>query len=252
MKNLVKCMVIAAILLFGMASAYAADVAVNMDEAKLKEFVLQVIKENPKLIYDAVNDYVKDQQKTRETQEFDESLKKRVSDTAAENVPVKGSEKAQITIIEYSDFQCPYCSRGAELMQEVLKRYPEKVKIAFKNNPLNFHNMALPAAKAALAAHKQGKFWEYHDLLFQNSAKLSEELFSKFAQDLKLDMTKFEADRKSEEIAKQVETEMNKAKELGLNGTPSFVVNGVIVRGIKGIDYFAKIIDRLLTEPEKK
>jgi len=252
MKTMFRCIVFAAMVLLNVSGVSAADVAVNMDEAKLKEFILQVIKENPKLIYDAVNDYVKDQQKARETQEFDESLKKRVNDTAAENVPIKGSEKAQITIIEYSDFQCPYCSRGAELMKEVLGRYPDKVKIAFKNNPLAMHNMALPAAKAALAAHKQGKFWEYHDLLFQNSAKLSEELFSKLAQDLKLDMTKFEADRKSEEIAKQVETEMNKAKELGLNGTPSFVVNGVIIRGTKGPDYFVKIIDRLLAEPEKK
>jgi protein-disulfide isomerase len=252
MKNLIKSVMLLSILLIGMASAYAADVAVNMDEAKLKEFILKVIKDNPKLIYDAVNDYVRDQQKAREVQEFEESFKKRANDTVAENVPIKGNEKAQITIIEYSDFQCPYCSRGAELMKEVLGRYPDKVKIAFKNNPLNFHNMALPAAKAALAAHKQGKFWEYHDLLFQNSAKLSEELFPKFAQDLKLDMTKFEADRKSEEVTKQVDAEMNKAKELGLNGTPSFVVNGVIIRGTKGLDYFAKIIDRLLAEPEKK
>lgn len=252
MKMMFRCMVFAAMVLLNVSGVFAADVAVTMDEAKLKEFILQVIKDNPKVIMDTVNEYVRDQQKVKETQEFEESLKKRANDTAGENVPIKGNEKAQITVIEYSDFQCPYCAKGAESMKELLGRYPDKVKIAFKNNPLNFHNMAMPAAKAALAAHKQGKFWEYHDLLFQNSAKLSEELFSKFAQDLKLDMTKFDADRKSEEIAKQIEAEMNKAKELGLNGTPSFLVNGVIVRGTKGLDYFAKIIDKLLTESDKK
>ncbi len=248
MNNLLKLMAVVVIFVGGISSAFAADPAVTMDEAKLKEFIIQVIKDNPKLIFDTVNDYVRDQQKAKEAQQFEETFKNRVTDSADATTPVKGPEKAQITIIEYSDFQCPYCSQGAALVKEMLTRYPEKVRVAFKHNPLNFHQQALPAAKAAMAANKQGKFWEYHDLLFQNSAKLSEEMFVQFAKDLSLDAAKFDADRKSEEIGKLVEADMNKAKGFGLTGTPSFIVNGVIVRGTKSPDAFAKIIDRLLTE----
>ncbi len=251
MKLMLRCVVFAAMVLLNVSGAFAADTAVTMDEAKLKECILQVIKDNPKLIFDTVNDYVRDQQKQKETQQFEESLKTRANDAAEAYTPISGPEKAAITIIEYSDFQCPYCSQGAKLVKDVAARYPEKVKIAFKHNPLNFHQQALPAAKAAMAAHKQGKFWEYHDLLFQNSANLNEELFTKLAQDLKLDIAKFDADRKSEEIAKQIDTDMSKAKSLGLTGTPSFLVNGVVVRGMKPVDFFAKVIDRLLTEGDK-
>jgi protein-disulfide isomerase len=258
MKRILGYLVSAAVVWGSLSGLLFADIAATKDDAQLREFILQVIKENPKLILDAINDYAKEQQKAREAQQkaleaqqLEDSIKNRIDDFIDIHSPVKGSDKSIITIIEYSDFQCPYCSQGALVMKEVLKRFPEKVRIAFKHNPLNFHQQALPAAKAAMAANRQGKFWEYHDLLFQNSSKLNEELFRKIAQDLQLNMARFDADRQSEEISNQIEADMNKAKTFGLTVTPTFLVNGVLVRGAKSADYFEKIIDRLLTETNK-
>jgi len=97
-----------------------------------------------------------------------------------------------------------------------------------------------------------GKFWEYHDLLFKNSSKLNEELFVKLAKDLKLDMEKFDKDRNSDEIAEQVAFEKAEAESHKLRGTPSFLANGIVIRGAQNLGYFSKVIDRLLSEAEKK
>lgn len=236
------------VVLFSVAVAFAGDLAV--DEQQLREIVKEVIKENPKLIFDTVNNYVKEQQKKSQQQALEASFKNRINDVVADNNPTKGHKNAPITIIEYTDFQCPYCARGAKTIDRIVEMYPEKVRLAFKNNPLKFHAQALPAAKAALAANRQGKFWEYHDLLFKNSASLNEEKFLKFAQDLGLDMEKFNKDRNSEEIAKQIESEQASASKHKLTGTPSFVLNGVVIRGAQPPENFVNVIDRLLEKDE--
>ena len=236
------------VVLFSVAVAFAGDLAV--DEQQLREIVKEVIKENPKLIFDTVNNYVKEQQKKSQRQTLEASFKNRINDVVADNNPTKGHKNAPITIIEYTDFQCPYCARGAKTIDRIVEMYPEKVRLAFKNNPLKFHAQALPAAKAALAANRQGKFWEYHDLLFKNSASLNEEKFLKFAQDLGLDMEKFNKDRNSEEIAKQIESEQASASKHKLTGTPSFVLNGVVIRGAQPPKNFVNVIDRLLEKDE--
>lgn len=166
--------------------------------------------------------------------------------------PVRGNASAKVTIVEFSDFQCPFCQRGANTMEEVLKEYPNDVKLVFKNLPLPFHEKAKPAAKAALAAGKQGKFWEMHDQLFKNQGALGDELFAKLAQDLSLDMAKFKADMESPEIAKVVDDDAELARKVGVNGTPGFFVNGVLVSGAQPLPAFKAIIDRWLKEGAKK
>ena len=106
-----------------------------------------------------------------------------------------------------------------------MKNNPKNVKVVFKNNPLNFHKMARPAAYAALAAQEQGKFWEFHDLLF-TTKKLSLESIDKIATDLKLDMDKFKADMKSPEILAKVEKDLKDGKKAGVTGTPTVFING--------------------------
>jgi protein-disulfide isomerase len=164
------------------------------------------------------------------------------------NAPVKGNKDARVTIIEFSDFQCPFCQRGAQTMEEVIKAYPNDVKVAFKNLPLPFHPQAKPAAIAALAAHEQGKFWEFYSELFANQQNLSDEFYTATARKLGLDAAKFAADLKSEKIAKQVEDDMQLANSLGVRGTPGFFVNGVQVRGAREVEYFKQIIDRHLAK----
>ncbi len=162
------------------------------------------------------------------------------------NSPVKGPENAKITIIEFSDFQCPYCSRGKETMDQVLKAYPNDVKVAFKNLPLPFHAEALPAAKAALAAQKQGKFWEMHDKLFDNQQKLKSGYYEEAAKELGLDLEKFKKDMADPAIEKQINEDKEIAAKNDIQGTPGFFVNGVAVKGAYPVDHFKTIIDRWL------
>ena len=246
-KSLIASIFIAALIF---TASQAAEIP--GDETKLEEAVKQIIKNNPKLLYDTINRYVAEQQKKKQTAQLEADFKNRVKDSVTAANPVKGAENAPITIIEYSDFQCPYCARGANSVSRLLKIYPEKVKLAFKNLPLSFHKQALPAAKATLAAHKQGKFWQYHDILFKNYNKLNEKLLLKAAQDLKLDMEKFNTDRKSLAIADQIKAEQAQAAKNGITGTPAFIANGVIIKGAQPINYFVKVVNRLLKEEQEK
>jgi len=247
MKKLIMNLVVfVCVILISVVTGYAGDITV--DEDKMKEIVKEVIKENPKLLYDTISRYARDQNKRQQEQLLESSFTNRTPDVVDSNNPTKGPKNAPITITEYTDFQCSFCSRGANTVHKLLKLYPDKVRLAFKNNPLGFHKQALPAAKAALAAHKQGKFWEYHDLLFKNASALNEKLFVKLAKDLKLDVDKFNNDRSSDEIAKQIEAEKAHAAMLKLTGTPSFIANGVVIKGAQPLDYFTKVVERLLSE----
>ncbi len=117
-----------------------------------------------------------------------------------------------------------------------------------KNNPLKNHAQALPAAKASLAANLQGRYWEYHDLLYKHSRKLDDRMFVKFATDLQLDVEKFNTDRNSDKIADWIKTEMSQAAGHNLRSVPAFVANGVVIRGAKAPAYFKQVIELLLKE----
>lgn len=162
------------------------------------------------------------------------------------NSPVKGPANAKVTIVEFSDFQCPYCARGKETMEQVLKAYPNDVKLVFKNLPLAFHQQATPAAKAALAAGRQNKFWEMHDKLFENAQKLSPAFYEEAAKELGLDLAKFKKDMADPAIEKQIEEDKALAAKNDIQGTPGFFVNGVAVKGAYPLDHFKTIIDRHL------
>ena len=140
--------------------------------------------------------------------------------------PFEGPADAPITLTLFTDFECPYCSKMGPLIDEVLKRNPKTVKVVLKNMPLKFHKMARPAAYAALAAHEQGKFWEYHDLLFKNQDKLTATTFEEHATELKLDLAKFKVDIKSPETLAKVEKDLTDAKKAGVTGTPTVFING--------------------------
>ena len=160
--------------------------------------------------------------------------------------PVKGPKDAKVTIIEFSDFQCPYCKRGKETMDAVLKKYPKDVKVVFKHYPLPFHKEAEPSAKAAWAAQQQGKFWEFHDEMFENQDKLGSAFYLETAKKLKLDEKKFKADMNSSEAAAQVKLDADTGSKNGIQGTPGFFVNGVAVKGAYPVPHFAQIVDRWL------
>ena len=159
-------------------------------------------------------------------------------------LPMKGNKDAKVTIIEFSDYECPYCSRVEPTIAEILKAYPNDVRVAFINNPLPFHTNAMPAAKAAVAAHKQGKHWEMHDALFANQKGLSVDFFKSKAKELGLDEARFEADMNDPATEKLINKGMEDGKPYGIGGTPSFLINGVAFVGAQPLDNFKKVIDQ--------
>ncbi len=233
------------LLLFNTSPAPAQE---NRFENQLREFIKQVIRENPELVYETVNRHIQKQKEAQQKQQIENALKNPVEDTVTADNPAKGEENAVITIIEYSDFQCPHCANASQMLERLMQKYPGKIRRVFKNNPLEDHPFSLQAAAAALAAHRQGKFWLYHDLLFFNGPDLTEDMFTKIAKDLSLDMELFEKDRKSEEIAKQIAGEKTKINALGITGTPSFILNGVLINGAQPQPLFEQIIEKILSQ----
>jgi protein-disulfide isomerase len=159
------------------------------------------------------------------------------------NLPSMGPANAKVTIIEISDFQCPFCSRAKATLDELHKEYPNDVRIVFVHQPLSFHPNARPSAIASMAAHKQGKFWEMYDKLFANQRELSDDNYKKWAKEIGLDMAKFEADLKDAAIGAGVDRDQQVANALGASGTPAFFINGVNLSGAQPKEEFKKIID---------
>jgi protein-disulfide isomerase len=160
---------------------------------------------------------------------------------------IKGNKNAPITVVEFSDFQCPYCARFAPTIDEVLKAYPNDVKFVYKDFPLSFHKQAKNAAKAARAAGEQGKFWEMHDLIFANFAKVNEVMFKDFATKLNLDMNKFLADFSGTKYDNLIQQDINLGRQVGVTGTPSLFMNGKRMQR-RSFDDFKQAIDAILNQ----
>jgi protein-disulfide isomerase len=163
----------------------------------------------------------------------------------------KGPDDALVTIIEWSDFQCPYCSRVGPTLEQLEKDYQGKIRIAFKHNPLGFHQRALPAALAAEAAGRQGKFWEMHDKLFENQKDLTDENFATWAKEIGLDVGQFQKDMKDPKLEAKVKGDQRQGAPVGVTGTPAFFINGRFLSGAQPVDNFKKLVDEELAKAEK-
>jgi len=157
----------------------------------------------------------------------------------------KGPSDAKVTIVEWSDFQCPFCSQAASLIDQVVKAYPNDVRFVYKNYPLPFHKQAMPAAKAAVAAGKQGKFFEMHDKIFANQRSLNDDVYAQYASELGLDVEKFKADMASPEVQAQIDKEMAEARSADVRGTPTIFINGKKPQG-RSFELYKGIIDETL------
>ncbi|MGM9477553.1 DsbA family protein [Pedobacter sp. GSP4] len=140
---------------------------------------------------------------------------------------IQGDETATISIVEFGDYQCPYCGNAHPILKEIEEAFGSQIKFAFRNFPLvNAHEFAFPAAIAAEAAGLQNKFWEMHDALYENQYRLKADLFNELAETIGLDLEQFEQDSTSEAIKKKIEDDFESGVRSGVNGTPSFYVNG--------------------------
>ena len=160
--------------------------------------------------------------------------------------PSAGPESAKVIVVEFSDFQCPYCARAAKTVQQVREAYGDKIRLVFKQHPLPMHDKASLAAQAAAEANAQGSFWPFHDRLFANQGALARADLEATAQALGLDMARFRNALDSGVHKSHVEQDTNQAVGLGAGGTPAFFINGRYVKGAQPLESFKAIVDEEL------
>jgi protein-disulfide isomerase len=187
-------------------------------------------------------------------QEYEDSLRKKAEvavylrppkiNVAYDPARVKGDPKAPITIVEFSDFQCPYCKRADDTLKEVLTKYNGKVRLAYRDFPLSqIHPNAENSAEAARCAGAQGKFWEYHDALFADQSKLDKASLTDRAKKLGLDEKSFQSCLDTGKFRAQVHADEQDGEKAGVSGTPGFFINGTMLSGAQPATEFEKIID---------
>jgi protein-disulfide isomerase len=157
--------------------------------------------------------------------------------------PVRGPKEARITLVEFSDFECPYCSLAVGEVNSIMAAYPKDIRLIYKQFPLSMHPHAPLAAAASLAANEQGKFWQMHDALFKNFRKLSRENILALAKEIGLDMNKFTADLDSSRYQDVVKKDLSDGEAAGVYGTPSFFINGKHYNGPLSLDSIKPILD---------
>ena len=174
-----------------------------------------------------------------------------------ENAPFRGPKDAKVTIVEFSDYQCPFCAKveiqqkdqqgnlvGEPAMEKIMATYGKDVKIVFRHNPLtSIHPLAQGAAEASLAAHEQGKFWEFHKKLFENQRQLTRPDLERYAQEVGLNLEQFKAALDTSKFKAQVLADQAESQKMGSMSTPGFFVNGRFVKGAAGFERFQPIID---------
>jgi protein-disulfide isomerase len=174
-------------------------------------------------------------------------------DVAADPSRLRGNPDAPVTIVEFSDFQCPYCRTAEPTIREVLDKYKDKVRFSYRDFPLKrIHPQAEQAAEASRCAGEQGKFWEYHDLLYANQAKLDQAGLTEHARTVGLDVDRFSTCLASGKFEASIDSDLQGGIRAGVSGTPAFYIDGVFLSGAQPVSAFEKIIRTELTAVESK
>lgn len=236
----------------------AASAALIHAEEVSKEAIQKILKENPEIILEAlqenkaelfnlVNQGAQEARLQQQEQELEGAFKNPLSPKITRETRIRGNKKARYTLVEYSDFQCPYCSRGFQTVEALREKYGKDLRFIYKHLPLDFHKQAMPAAQyfEAIALQSQEKAWKFHDALFQNQDKIGEVFFKETAQKLGADMNRLEKDLQSEGIKKRIQEDIQEANAFGFTGTPGFLLNGVPIKGAYPIEYFETILRKL-------
>ncbi len=209
---------------------------------QLEKQILEVIRRHPDVLVEVLQKYAQEQQKKE--QKAQSGANRQVLKNTKELIgdsPVTGAKDRKIVMVEFSDFQCPFCATSQQNVKKFMAKHKDKVTLVYKHFPLTqIHPEALPAARAAWAANKQGKFWEYHDALFAGQAKLGETFYLETANSLKLDINKFNADRKNADSA--IVKDFTLGRKVGVEGTPTFFINGEVVTGAAKLEDLEKAL----------
>lgn len=224
------------------------------------EIVFEVLEKNPEKFmetFQKVNlEYRKVAQAKAEQQQkaqLEEEFKNPKTPEIGADRAVRGEKDAPITIVTYSDFQCPYCQKGFDTVEELRKKYGNKVRFMFKNLPLDFHPMALPAAKRfeAIALQSPVKAYQFHDAVFKHQQKLGsggEKFLDETAGKLDVNVAQMKKDMNSPKVKERIEADMAEARKFDISGTPGFVVSGVTIKGAYPVNYFVEIIEKKLKD----
>ncbi|HVP66300.1 MAG TPA: thioredoxin domain-containing protein [Anaeromyxobacteraceae bacterium] len=238
------------------ADPTAAEVKALYDSAKAQGRDLPPLDQ----VKESIVRYLKQQKASQALQAYYEKLKADAKveillaayhpprQTVEAKGPARGPDKAPIVIVEFSDFECPYCGRAEQTVAEVFRAYPDKVRLVYRDFPLPMHPNAPKAAEAAHCAGDQGKYWEMHSKLFANQRALEAPELKAYAKELKLDQAKFDKCLDSGEKAKLVEENHKAGSDLGVTGTPAFFVNGMLVNGAQPFEAFKELIDAELAQ----
>ena len=233
-----------------------APAAMALDKREVDAIIKEYIRNHPDEILESVTKYQRARAEAEEEKQFKQSLAARVS-APEDGSPAIGPKDAKIILVEFSDFQCPYCSRASETVSALMNNYKGKIRVVFKHLPLPMHGHAVSAAKASMAANAQGKFWEYHDKLMRGQREWAglpnpNGMFVQYAKDLSMDAGRFERDMANPDFQKRVDDDIALAKRLAINSTPTFFVNGARVAGARDAAYFDKVIAAVLESDKKK
>ena len=224
------------------------------------DILTNAIEKNPSQIMEALNTAVRTAQRKQFEDREKEQEKEREAEFSNPKAPkidekraIRGKNDAPITIVEYSDFECPFCKKGYDTVKEVKAKYGDKVRFIFKHLPLDFHPMAMPSAKyfEAIALQSPDKAYAFHDIIYTKQEDLKtkkEEFLKKAAKDVGADLNKLKTDLNSEVVKERIQADMDEARTFGFTGTPGFLVNGVSIRGAYGADEFIKIIEKHLAK----
>ncbi len=211
-------------------------------------------------VHDQIRDYLREQKTASQKNEFFKTLRSKAkvisylkpppiqrADVSVNGAPFKGAEKAQVTIVKFEDFECPFCKNVQPALAAVLKQYNGKVRVVHKDLPLQaIHPQAQLAAEAARCSGDQGKFWEYHDTLYAKAPKLAAPDLKAYAKDMGLDTAKFDQCLGGGKYKAAVQKDLSEGAQLGLTGTPTFFINGREISGALPVESFAAIIDEEL------
>lgn len=207
---------------FMAAPAWAA----GQGNSSLEQQVLQIIRAHPEVILESVQDY---QQREYDKQQQAQRVALKELQTHPEvllfNAPTQGARDRRLLLVEFSDFQCPYCAKAQAILKQFVAKHPDTVTLVYKHYPLTeIHAESLTAAQAAWAAGQQGQFWAYHDALFKHQANLNQSVYTVIAKELKLDLEQFNRDRTSPESILAITADQAIANQLGISGTPFFLL----------------------------
>lgn len=220
------------------------------------DIITEAIEANPNKFIDALNNAVKAAQegegKRREEEEkkaLEDSFNNPLQAEIRADESFRGNKDAPITLIEYSDFECPFCSRGFTTVMELMKKYDGKIRFAYKHLPLSFHPQAMPASQyyEAIRLQSPEKAWKFHDAIYTNQRALQngEKFLEAEAKKLGVDMAKLKKDVKSEAVQKRIDADMAEAAKFGFQGTPGFLLNGIPVKGAYPTSHFDGLIEEL-------